>query len=367
LGALVVDNIRSKRLFSQSDLSLLMGIAPQIAISINNAMAYRKLSDNEIKFRSLSETAPDIIYTTNTQGAFTYVNPAWDRILGHSMDEVLGKHFVDFVRKEDVPQYVDMFKHVRGKAGAVRGGVGVLLHKDGSERFFSISGVPHLNTEGRVIGLVGTLKDVTDLKFSETKLQRSYEKLKTALDSTIQAISKIVESRDPFTSGHQERVALLANAIAKEMDLSEELIDSIHMAAKLHDVGKINVPAEILSKPGKLSRIEMEMIRVHPEVGYDILKSIAFPFPISKIVLQHHERMDGSGYPAGASGNNILLEARILAVADVVESMASHRPYRPACGIEKALDEISSHRGTLYDEQVVDICLKLFRKDFFTF
>jgi PAS domain S-box-containing protein/putative nucleotidyltransferase with HDIG domain len=367
LGVLVVDNIRSKRLFSQSDLSLLMGIAPQIAISINNAMAYRKLSESEIRFRSLSETAPDIIYTTDTRGAFTYVNPAWERILGHGIDDVLGKHFIDFVREEDVPLYADMFKHIRGKTGSVREGVGELLHKDGSERFFSISGAPQLNAEGRVIGLVGTLKDVSDLKSSESKLQKSYEKLKTALDSTIQAISKIVESRDPFTSGHQERVALLAVAIAEEMELSEELIVSIRMAAKLHDVGKINVPAEILSKPGKLSRIEMEMIRVHPEVGHDILKSIAFPFPISKIVLQHHERMDGSGYPTGAKGNNILMEARILAVADVVESMASHRPYRPACGIEKALDEISSHRGTLYDEKVVDICLRLYKENLFAF
>jgi putative nucleotidyltransferase with HDIG domain len=218
-----------------------------------------------------------------------------------------------------------------------------------------------------VIGLVGTLKDVTDLKLSEVKIQKSYEKLKTALDSTIQAITKIVESRDPFTSGHQERVARLATSIAEAMGLSGELVASINMAATLHDVGKINVPAEILSKPGKLSKIEIGLIRTHPEVGYDILKPIEFPFNISQIVLQHHERMDGSGYPIGVNGENILLESRILAVADVVESMASHRPYRPACGIEKALEEITLQRGILYDEAVVDTCIKIFKENLFAF
>jgi putative nucleotidyltransferase with HDIG domain len=215
--------------------------------------------------------------------------------------------------------------------------------------------------------VVGIFKDVSDLKFSEAKLQGSYEKLKAALDSTIQAISKIVESRDPFTSGHQERVSRLATVIAEEMGLSEELIASIRMAATLHDVGKINVPAEILSKPSKLNPIEISMIRIHPEVGYNILKSIEFPYPVSLIVLQHHERMDGSGYPAGMSGENILLEARIMAVADVVEAMVSHRPYRPGFDIEKAMEEISLHRGILYDGNVTDTCLKLFREKRFHF
>ncbi|MCX5839116.1 MAG: PAS domain S-box protein [Deltaproteobacteria bacterium] len=367
LGILVVDNIQSKRILSQSDMNLLMGIAPQIAISINNAMSYRKVIESEKRFRSLSETAPDIIYTIDMRDAFTYVNPAWERILGHRIEDVLGKYFIDFVRKEDVPLYIGLFKHVREEGGTVRDGIGVLLHKDGSDRFISISGAPNLDSEGRVIGVVGTFKDVTDLKLSEAELQGSYEKLKTALDSTIQAISKIVESRDPFTSGHQERVSRLATAIAEEMGLSEESIASIRMAATLHDVGKINIPAEILSKPSNLTPLEIGMLRIHPEVGYNILKSIEFPYPVSRIVLQHHERMDGSGYPAGMIGENILLEARILTVADVVEAMASHRPYRPALGIEKALEEISLHRGTRYDEQVVSHCLRLFKKKDFHF
>ncbi len=367
MGVLVVDNIRSKRFLGQSDMSLLMGIAPQIAISIHNAMSYRKITESEERFRSLSECAPDIIYTIDTYGAFTYVNPAWQRILGHGSEEVIGKDFVDFVREEQAAIYKDLFKKIRCEGETIQEVIGTLVHRDGSDRFFSISGAPNVDSEGRMIGVVGTLKDVTDIKLSETRLKQSFDKLQTALDSTIQAISKIVESRDPYTSGHQERVARLAMAIASEMGLPPNLIASIRMAATLHDVGKINVPAEILSRPRQLNEIEMGMIRMHPEVGYNILVSIEFPYPVAQIVLQHHEKMDGSGYPAGLSGESILVEARILTVADVVEAMASHRPYRPSLGIEKTLEEISLHRGTLYDETVVSTCLKLFNEKLFTF
>jgi PAS domain S-box-containing protein/putative nucleotidyltransferase with HDIG domain len=367
LGILVVDNIRSKRLLSQSDMSLLMGIAPQIAISINNAISYRKIAESEKRFRSLSESAPDIIYTIDRQGVFTYVNPAWERILGHCVEDVLGRYFTDFLRPEDIPVYSYLFKGSPGEDHTVRDIIGTLLHKDGSDRFFSISGAPNLDSEGSVIGVVGTLKDVTDSVLAESKLKQSFDKLQNALGSTIQAISRIVESRDPYTSGHQERVSRLATAIAEEMRLSGEMIESIRMAAILHDVGKINIPAEILSKPKKLSEIEMGIVRMHPEVGYNILAPIEFPYPIARIVVQHHEKMDGSGYPAGLTGENILMEARILAVADVVEAMASHRPYRPAFDIEKALEEISHYRGTRYDEVVVSTCLKLFDERMFVF
>ena len=367
LGVLVVDNIRSKRLFSQSDMSLLMGIAPQIAISINNAMAYRKITESEKRFRSLSESAPDIIYTIDLDGIFTYVNPAWERILGHRSGDVLGRYFTDFVSKDEAPIYVKLFRQTRVEGKTVRDIIGTFLHADGSDRIFSISGAPNIDSDGKVIGIVGTFKDVTDIMLSEAKLKQSFDKLQSALGSTIQAISKLVESRDPYTSGHQERVTLLAAAIAEEMGLSGELVASIRMAATLHDVGKINVPAEILSKPKRLTEIEMGMVRMHPEIGYEILAPIEFPYPVARIVFQHHERMDGSGYPTGLSGDRILPEARILAVADVVEAMAMHRPYRPALGIEKALEEISLHRGTLYDEEVVGICLKLFAEKRFTF
>ena len=193
------------------------------------------------------------------------------------------------------------------------------------------------------------------------------EILRESLEDSIQAIAATVEMRDPYTSGHQKRVANVAVAIAKEMGLAEEKIHGIHLAGVVHDLGKINVPSEILSKPGKLSAIEFEMIKVHPTAGFDILKDIKFPWPIATIVLQHHEKLDGSGYPQGLKGSQIILESRIMTVADVVEAMASHRPYRPTLGIEAALKEIERGRGTVYDPAVVDACVKLFREGGFTF
>ena len=172
-----------------------------------------------------------------------------------------------------------------------------------------------------------------------------------------------VETRDPYTAGHQRRVADLSRAIARAIgSLTTEQIDGLRMASTIHDIGKISVPAEILSKPKKLTDIEFSLIKVHPQSGYDILKDIDFSWPIARMVLEHHERMDGSGYPNGLTGSDLLLESRILAVADVVESMASHRPYRPALGINAALDEIAKNKGVLYDPEVVDVCLKLFNE-----
>jgi len=178
----------------------------------------------------------------------------------------------------------------------------------------------------------------------------------------MRAIAGIVEMRDPYTAGHQQRVAQLAAAIAAEMGLPEEQAHAIHLAGIVHDLGKIQVPAEILSKPGKLSEIEFSLIKIHPQAGYDILKGIDFPWPIADMVLQHHERMDGSGYPQGLKGDAILLEARILSVADVVEAISAHRPYRPGLGIDIALDEIASNRSKYYDPQVADACICLFRE-----
>ena len=193
------------------------------------------------------------------------------------------------------------------------------------------------------------------------------EILRKSLEESIQAIADTVEMRDPYTAGHQQRVAKLAAAIASDMGISKDEIHGIQLAAEIHDLGKIRVPAEILSKPGKLTDIEFMLIKAHAQAGYDILKGIAFPWPIAKIVLQHHERLDGSGYPQGLKGDEILLGSRILAVADVAEAMASHRPYRPSMGIDAALAEIESGRGTIFDPMVVDACLKLFREGWFAF
>lgn len=197
---------------------------------------------------------------------------------------------------------------------------------------------------------------------AERELRDNVHKLRRAVSGVVQAMARTVEIRDPYTAGHQKQVAGLACAIARELGLSEDNVEGIRVAGIIHDVGKISVPSEILAKPTRLTELEFGIIKTHPEVGYDILKSIEFPWPIAQIVLQHHERMDGSGYLQGLSGEDILLEARILGVADVVEAMASHRPYRAGLGIDKALQEISQNKGILYDSNIVAACIKLFKE-----
>jgi putative two-component system response regulator len=194
------------------------------------------------------------------------------------------------------------------------------------------------------------------------EFKQSLEKLRKSMEGIIMAVALIVEARDPYTAGHQRRVADLARTIAQEMGLPEDQVDGLRMAGMIHDLGKIAVPAEILSKPTNLSKLEFNLIKVHSEAGYNILKDINFPWPIARMVLEHHERIDGSGYPNGLTGDELLLETKILSVADVVEAIASHRPYRPAFGLDAALEEISKNRGKLYDPEVVDVCLKLFRE-----
>jgi len=209
--------------------------------------------------------------------------------------------------------------------------------------------------------------EIAEREQAEAELQQSFERLRRAMEETIQAIALIAEMKDPYTAGHQRRVAQLACAIAKEIHLSEEQIEGSRMVGLIHDIGKISIPAEILTKTGLLTKNEFNLFKTHSKVGYDILKIIEFPWPIAKIVLQHHERMNGSGYPSGLLGEHILLEARILGVADVVEAMALQRPYRPSLGIDRSLEEISQNRDVLYDPEVVDACLKLFNEKRFQF
>jgi HD-GYP domain-containing protein (c-di-GMP phosphodiesterase class II) len=209
--------------------------------------------------------------------------------------------------------------------------------------------------------------EIENRKRMQQELQKSFLNLKNVMDSTILAIAKMVEKRDPYTSGHQQRVAALTRAISQEIGLAENQIEGACMAATIHDIGKISLPAEILSKPVPLSDIEVSLIQAHSQAGHDILSGIKFPWPIAEIVLQHHERLDGSGYPQCLTGDKILPEALIIGVADVVETMSSHRPYRPSLGIDKALKEISENSGILYDRPTVDACLKLFHEKKFEF
>ena len=231
-----------------------------------------------------------------------------------------------------------------------------LKTKDGDWKWISGRGKSYnIDKNGISHRAVGVHVNITERKQAE-------ERLKKTLDTTIETVSKIVEVKDPYTAGHQQRVSQLATAIAKELNLSPDKIEGIKVTSLLHDIGKISVPTEILSKTTTLSDIEFSLIKVHSQIGSDILKAIDFSYPVAQIVLQHHERLDGSGYPNKLKGDEILLEARILGVADVVEAMSSHRPYRPSLGIDAALDEISKNKGTLYDPEVVDICLKLFKE-----
>ena len=202
---------------------------------------------------------------------------------------------------------------------------------------------------------------------TEKELRSSLEKLRRVLTQTVNALASSLEKRDPYTAGHQQRVARLAHAVALQMGLSEEQAEGIRIAGILHDIGKISVPTDILTKPGRLSVNEFNLIKEHPQVGYDILKDIEFAPPVATSIIQHHERLNGSGYPRGLGDGDIIMEARILAVTDVVEAMASHRPYRPSLGVDRALSEIAAHSGTLYDPNVVKACLTLFEqhRDFF--
>jgi len=193
------------------------------------------------------------------------------------------------------------------------------------------------------------------------------ERLRQVMESAVETIAATVEARDPYTAGHQQRVARLAEAIGRELRLDDETVRGLHFGALIHDVGKIQVPAELLAKPAHLTNLEFELIKTHAQVGYDILKGIEFPWPVAQMIVQHHERLDGSGYPNGLTGDQMILESRILAVADVVEAMSSHRPYRPTRGIKMALAEIEAGRGRLYDAAAVDACLSLFRNKTFSF
>lgn len=212
-----------------------------------------------------------------------------------------------------------------------------------------------------------TVLDITAQRHAEDQLQRTIGKMATLIEQGLGALSLIVEKRDPYTAGHQKRVSLLAEALAAELGLPPEQAEGLRVAALLHDLGKTAVPIEILVKPGRITPEEFAIIKTHPTAGDEIIRTIDFPWPVAEIVLQHHERLNGSGYPRGLAGDDLLVEARLLMVADVVEAMNSHRPYRPALGIDRALDEIFRNRGTLYDPTVVDACLRLFHQRGFTF
>ena len=318
-----------------------------------------QLRKSEEKYRTLFEDSKDAIYLNDKEGGLINFNRSTLDLFGYSREEMLGINTKDvFVNPDEYGRWQEEI----AQKGSVREFEVKLRKKDGTEIDCLITSTVRLARDKSVIGYQGIIRDISELVSNRKQLEKTLKELRKALGGTIEAMALTVETRDPYTAGHQRRVSNLARAIATEMGVSEDQIQGIRLAGVIHDVGKISVPGEILSKPGRISANELEIIREHPQVGYNILKTVDFPWPIAQIVLQHHERMDGSGYPDGISGDNILIEARILAVADVVEAMASHRPYRAALGIDLALNEISKNRGSSYDSKVVDACLRLFNE-----
>ncbi|MCX5803855.1 MAG: PAS domain S-box protein [Proteobacteria bacterium] len=330
--------------------------------------AEESLRQAETKYRSIFENAVEGIFQTTLNGRFLSTNPAMARMSGYDSPEEFMSSVTNigeqlYVNPDDYVRYITLMK----EKGRVEGFEVQHYRKDRSIFWASINAHAVKDETGNILNFEGTFEDITLRKLAEEELKQTLEKLRKTLAGTIQAMSLIVETRDPYTSGHQKRVSNLAIIIAQEMNLSKDTIENIRTAGNIHDIGKISVPAEILSKPTKLSNMEFGLIKVHPQTGYDILKEVGLPHTIAETVLQHHERLDGSGYPQGLKGENIILEARILAVADVIEAMASHRPYRPAKGIDAALEEIEKNKGILYDNEVADVCIRLFREKGFTF
>ncbi|MBI5207819.1 MAG: HD domain-containing protein, partial [Candidatus Firestonebacteria bacterium] len=239
--------------------------------------------------------------------------------------------------------------------------------KDNKKIYVEVNAYPVKETSGEITQFVHLTRDITERKLAEEKIRKSLEKEKRILNETVNSLSQAAEKRDSYTAGHQKRVADLACAIAREMNFLEYQIEGIRIAGILHDIGKIYVPDEILNDPKRLSEMHFNIVKNHSKFSYEILMNIEFPWPVAQIVLQHHERLNGSGYPNGLSGDEILIEAKIIGVADVVEAMANKRPYRPALGIEKALEEIINNKGILYQSEIVNACLKLFQEKYYKF
>ncbi|MCX5997861.1 MAG: PAS domain S-box protein [Chloroflexi bacterium] len=328
--------------------------------------AVKALQASEEKYRSLVEEADAGIASIDLDGKLMLVNNSVCRWVGATRPDLLGRPFADFLHPEDLPGMTALFLNALGGDSTDHAIEFRIISRDRQIMWLHTNPTTII-MDGKIVGFNAIMHDITDRKSAEEKLLQSYESLKKTLNDSIDTMVKIVELRDPYTAGHQQKVADLAVAIAREMKFEGTQIEQLRMAAIIHDIGKIYVPSDILSKPGKLSDMEFNLIKTHAQNGYDIIKGMDFPGAVAETVLQHHERLDGSGYPNGLKAEDTLMKAKILAVADVVEALASHRPYRPALGVDKALEEISKNMGRLYDPDVAAACLKLFTGKSFKF
>lgn len=358
--------------FVKDDVKKLQPLVNAATIALENARLFEEvqkeiterkqtekaLVESEKKYRTVFENTGTATVIIEEDKTISMANTQSEKLTGYSKDEIENKiKWTDFIIPEDL-KMMEKYHRERRKAG---GKVPTeyefrLIDKKGNIKniFLKVGIIPGSKKS------IASLIDITEQKQAE-------ERLKKTIDATIDTMSKTIEAKDPYTAGHQHRVYQLAIRIAQELNLPKDKIEGIRIASLIHDIGKIGLPTEILSKPTTLTEIEFSLIKNHSQIGYDILKSIDFSYPIAQIVLQHHERLNGSGYPNNLKGDEIILEAKIIGVADIVEAMSSHRPYRPALGIDKALEEISQNRGTLYDIKVVDACFKLFKEKEFKF
>ena len=343
-----------RTLFENSPISLWQEDYSEVKVFLNELRA-NGVDDLESHLRA----HPDIVKDCIGQIRVVDVNEATVALHAASSKEELMGRLSAVIPSESEGKFIEQLLAI-GDGKTSYEGTGTDQRLDGSRMKVVVRWIVAPGFEETMSRILVSKVDVTATVEAEAALQ-------AALDGTIAAIGLTTEMRDPYTAGHQRRVTGLATAIANELDLSDHTVEGIRAAGLVHDIGKMAVPAEILSKPSALSDVEMSLIRAHPKVAYDILKTVVFPWSVADIVVQHHERIDGSGYPHGLSGDDTLLEARILAVADTVEAMASHRPYRPSLGIDAALAEIEHHKGTRYEAVVVDACLRLFREKSFAF
>lgn len=327
----------------------------------------KALQESKEKFQDLLETSTDWIWETDKKGSYTYSSPKVKDLLGFEPTEILGKTMMDIVspttKTFSQKEHSEMMRNPKPVDGLEK----TYLGKNGEIVVLENNALPIFDEDGNFLGYRGIARDITERKMAMEEIKTSRDELHKSLEDTVTSLASTAEKRDPYTAGHQQRVDRLACAIARELGLAEERIEGLHIAALLHDIGKITLPAEYLAKPTKLTKEEQAIVKCHPKLGFDILKNVHFPWPVAEIVYQHHEHLDGSGYPRGLKKDDILPEARILAVADVVEAMSSHRPYRPSLGIEQAFNEIEAGKDTRYDGEVVEACKLLLKEKKFEF
>jgi PAS domain S-box-containing protein/putative nucleotidyltransferase with HDIG domain len=319
----------------------------------------------EEQLRNLLNNSSDIVFQLSPKGEIEYVSPKVRDIYGYNPDELIGQLFEKTTPLSELPKVIKAIsKALCGET--IRNLEIGQIDAQGNIVVVEINSSPVMK-DGKVVALQGVLRDITFRKKAEEAARVSSQKLFNAMEDTLQAMAMIVEMRDPYTAGHQRRVSQLACAIAEEIGMLPDHVTGLRLAGLIHDIGKVRVPAEILSNPNTLSAAEMAILKMHPTLGYEVLKMLDMPWPVAQIIYQHHERINGSGYPAGLTGANILLEARILAVADVVEAISTHRPYRPAHSLSEAMDEIFKEKNNLYDNEVVDSCIKVLKQKDFKF